>query len=47
MGATNRPADLDQAILRRMPKQFQIGYPNTQQRENILRLVRWGTVLND
>ena len=41
MGATNRPLDLDQAILRRMPKQFHIPYPDAQQRENVLRLVCW------
>lgn len=39
MGATNRPKDLDRAILRRMPAQFVIGAPDTEQRIKILQLV--------
>lgn len=39
MGATNRPKDLDRAILRRMPAQFVIGSPDTEQRFKILQLV--------
>lgn len=39
MGATNRPKDLDRAILRRMPAQFVIGSPDTEQRRKILQLV--------
>lgn len=39
MGATNRPQDLDKAILRRMPAQFQIGLPNEEQRIKILQLI--------
>lgn len=39
MGATNRPQDLDRAILRRMPAQFHIGLPDDDQRARILRLV--------
>lgn len=39
MGATNRPKDLDRAILRRMPAQFVIGSPDTVQRKKILELV--------
>lgn len=42
MGATNRPQDLDKAILRRMPAQFHIGLPNKKQRENILELILSG-----
>lgn len=39
LGATNRPQDLDKAILRRMPAQFHIGVPRDVQRESILQLI--------
>jgi len=39
MGATNRPQDLDKAILRRMPTQFHIGLPTELQRLEILKLM--------
>ena len=39
LGATNRPDDIDSAILRRMPKRFMVGIPNIDQREKILTLV--------
>lgn len=39
MGATNRPQDLDKAIIRRMPAQFHIGLPNMEQRHQILKLI--------
>jgi SpoVK/Ycf46/Vps4 family AAA+-type ATPase len=40
LGATNRPNDIDAAILRRMPKRFAIKLPDAQQRKSILTLVR-------
>ena len=41
LGATNRIRDIDQAVLRRMPKQFPLYLPDTAQREKILTLVSW------
>lgn len=39
LGATNRPNDIDAAILRRMPKRFSIKLPDASQRKSILSLV--------
>ncbi|CAO1628247.1 unnamed protein product [Parajaminaea phylloscopi] len=39
LGATNRPNDIDAAILRRMPKRYAVSLPNTQQREKILKIL--------
>ncbi|XP_061905682.1 outer mitochondrial transmembrane helix translocase [Entelurus aequoreus] len=47
MGATNRPQDMDPAILRRMPTTFHVGLPNTSQRQDILRLILAGESLSD
>lgn len=38
LGATNRIQDIDEAILRRMPKKFAIGLPNARQRRQIFEL---------
>ena len=39
LGATNRPNDIDSAILRRMPKRFSVGLPGIEERVKILNLV--------
>ncbi|KAI7306301.1 ATPase family AAA domain-containing protein 1, partial [Hortaea werneckii] len=38
LGATNRVADIDEAILRRMPKKFPVGLPGREQRRRIFEL---------
>jgi SpoVK/Ycf46/Vps4 family AAA+-type ATPase len=39
LGATNRPNDIDQAILRRMPKRYAVSLPNPSQRRKILEIM--------
>jgi SpoVK/Ycf46/Vps4 family AAA+-type ATPase len=39
LGATNRIQDIDEAILRRMPKKFAVSLPSTNQRRRILNLI--------
>ncbi|KAL7631566.1 UNVERIFIED_CONTAM: hypothetical protein RMT77_004852 [Armadillidium vulgare] len=39
MGATNRPQDVDRAIIRRMPAAFHIPLPSVTQRKEILKLI--------
>lgn len=39
LGATNRIQDIDEAILRRMPKRFAVGLPDADQRRRIFKLV--------
>jgi len=47
IGATNRPQDLDQAILRRMAAKYFISMPNIDQRLKILNLILKDENLND
>ena len=47
IGATNRPQDVDSAILRRMPALFNIGMPNSYQRVKILKLILKDETLAD
>lgn len=46
LGATNRVNDIDEAILRRLPKKFHIPLPDASQRKRILQLVLQGTKLD-
>ena len=39
IGATNRPYDVDAAILRRMPSTFEVGLPGEEARRSILRIL--------
>ena len=45
LGATNRIQDIDEAILRRMPKKFSINLPDHAQRKRILGLILKDTKL--
>ncbi|PWN52457.1 putative MSP1-intra-mitochondrial sorting protein [Violaceomyces palustris] len=39
LGATNRPNDIDSAILRRLPKRYSVSLPSAAQREKILNIM--------
>ncbi|RZC73839.1 hypothetical protein C5167_049324 [Papaver somniferum] len=39
LAATNRPSELDEAILRRLPQAFEIGYPGRAERVQILKVI--------
>lgn len=46
LGATNRIQDIDEAILRRMPKKFPVSLPSQHQRRRILELILKDTRLD-
>jgi SpoVK/Ycf46/Vps4 family AAA+-type ATPase len=39
LAATNRPSELDEAILRRLPQAFEIGLPDRRERVEILKVI--------
>lgn len=39
LAATNRPWELDDAILRRLPRAFEVGMPNLRERASILKVI--------
>ncbi|CAA2969007.1 ATPase family AAA domain-containing 1-like [Olea europaea subsp. europaea] len=39
LAATNRPSELDEAILRRLPQAFEIGIPDCRERAEILKVI--------
>ncbi|KAH8827709.1 AAA-domain-containing protein [Flagelloscypha sp. PMI_526] len=47
LGATNRPQDIDPAILRRMPKKYSVPLPNVVGRERILEVVLKGANVDE
>ncbi|GLT48282.1 hypothetical protein SLA2020_219160 [Shorea laevis] len=42
LAATNRPSELDEAILRRLPQAFEIGIPDQRERVEILKVILKG-----
>ncbi|KAH9780268.1 AAA domain-containing protein [Citrus sinensis] len=42
LAATNRPSELDEAILRRLPQAFEIGMPDRKERAQILKVILKG-----
>ncbi|CAN6599317.1 outer mitochondrial transmembrane helix translocase [Trichomonascus vanleenenianus] len=47
LGATNRPNDIDSAILRRMPKRFAVPLPKMAERKKILEIMLRGAKLDE
>ncbi|KAH1255629.1 ATPase family AAA domain-containing protein 1-A [Glycine max] len=47
LAATNRPSELDEAILRRLPQAFEIGVPDQRERTEILKVVLKGERVED
>ncbi|KAJ4841242.1 hypothetical protein Tsubulata_022379 [Turnera subulata] len=47
LAATNRPSELDEAILRRLPQAFEIGMPDRGERAEILKVILKGERVED
>ncbi|KAK9145730.1 hypothetical protein Sjap_005633 [Stephania japonica] len=47
LAATNRPSDLDEAILRRLPQAFEIGMPECSERVKILKVILKGETVEE
>ncbi|KAG5563540.1 hypothetical protein RHGRI_006095 [Rhododendron griersonianum] len=47
LAVTNRPIDLDEAILRRLPQAFEIGKPDCGDREKILKVILKGERIDE
>ncbi|XP_015079930.1 ATPase family AAA domain-containing protein 1 isoform X1 [Solanum pennellii] len=47
LAATNRPSELDEAILRRLPQAFEIGFPDRKERAEILKVILRGERVED
>lgn len=47
LAATNRPSDLDEAILRRLPMAFEVGKPGKSDRAKILKVTLKGERIDE
>ncbi|XP_054788550.1 uncharacterized protein LOC129294320 isoform X2 [Prosopis cineraria] len=47
LAATNRPSELDEAVLRRFPQAFEIGLPDPRERAEILKVILKGERVED
>lgn len=47
LAATNRPSELDEAILRRFPQAFEIGIPDQSGRSQILKVILKGEKVDE